>query len=174
MKLRRNFVTLLFLLFTVAAEAQSNEIRIDISRPQYLRQGDRLELVVTLSGLQKKELTGQAQLQLFDALNGQSVDGWFMNTFPNQYFTVTAGEDQQLQFPVQVPFAFASLLRCRVIIAGGGISLAKEVLIPMLSSSVFVSETLNLPTVQEGSRTFTIKKIFLRTNLSHGLAAIRL
>ncbi len=54
--------------------------------PRFLREGDKMEFSSKIVNLTEKELTGQAELQLFDATTNQSVDGWFKNMIPNQYF----------------------------------------------------------------------------------------
>ena len=61
------------------------------------------------------EFTGQAQLQLFDATTNQSVDGWFQEYVPNQYFTVGAGQSEVVKFPIQVPYLFNKALTWRVV-----------------------------------------------------------
>lgn len=91
------------------------ELMVQPNPPRFLRQGDRMEFSVKIVNLSDKEMTGQAELQLVDATTNESVDGWFMNTFPNQYFTVAAGGSEVVKFPVQVPYLFNNALTWRVI-----------------------------------------------------------
>ncbi len=64
------------------------QLMVQPNAPRFFREGDRMEFSAKIVNLTDKELTGQAQLQLFDATTNQSVDGWFQNMFPNQYFTL--------------------------------------------------------------------------------------
>jgi uncharacterized protein YfaS (alpha-2-macroglobulin family) len=71
--------------------------------PRFLREGDRMEFSAKIVNLTDKELTGQAELQLFDAATNESVSGWFNNMYPNQYFTVAAGQSEAVVFPDTSP-----------------------------------------------------------------------
>ena len=64
------------------------QLMVQPNAPRFFREGDRMEFSAKIVNLTDSEFTGQAQLQLFDATTNQSVDGWFQNMFPNQYFTV--------------------------------------------------------------------------------------
>src|SRR4029078_6551668 len=66
------------------------ELMVQPNAPRFLREGDRMEFSKKIINLTGKESTGQAQLELIDATTNQSIDGWFQNMFPNQYFTVAA------------------------------------------------------------------------------------
>ena len=68
------------------------QLMVQPNAPRFLREGDRMEFSAKIVNLTDKELTGQAELQLFDATTNQSVDGWFKNMFPNQYFTLQPGK----------------------------------------------------------------------------------
>jgi len=135
------------------------ELMVQPNAPRFLRQGDRMEFPVKIVNLSDKEITGQAQLELIDAATNQSVDGWFMNTFPNQYFTVAAGQSEVVKFPIQVPYQFTSALTWRVVAKAGNLSDVEEMTLPVLSNKILVTETLPLPMRGEGTKTFTFKKL---------------
>ena len=144
------------------------ELMVQPNAPRFLRQGDRMEFTAKIVNLSDKEFTGQAQLQLMDATTNQSVDGWFMNTFPNQYFTVAAGQSEVVKFPVQVPFQFSNALVWRVVArvsapTGGGregaLSDGEENVLLVLTNKVLVTETMPLPMKGRGSKTFSFDKL---------------
>jgi hypothetical protein len=89
------------------------ELMVQPNAPRFLRQGDHMEFTAKIVNLSDKEITGQAQLLLIDATTNQSVDGYFLNTFPNQYFTVGAGQSEVVKFPIQVPMQFSNALTWR-------------------------------------------------------------
>ena len=66
--------------------------------PRFLREGDQMELSVKIANLTNKELTGTITLELIDATTNTSVDGWFQNVFPQQYFTAEAAQSGIVQF----------------------------------------------------------------------------
>ena len=98
--LRKVLVCCLFLLLFDNVFAQKNDtllktisnniLSVKTSLPRFLREGDNLEIVAKIANLGDKELTGQCTLELLDATTGVSVDGWFQNSFPTQYFTANA------------------------------------------------------------------------------------
>ncbi|NDC79079.1 MAG: hypothetical protein EBZ67_14595, partial [Chitinophagia bacterium] len=68
------------------------ELMVQPNAPRFLREGDKLSLPVRITNLSDSERVGRARLELFDPENGQSVDGYFHNVFPEQYFTAPAGQ----------------------------------------------------------------------------------
>src|SRR5690606_33624626 len=118
--------------------------------PRFIREGDHLELTPKIVNLSDKEITGQVELMLFDAVTNQPVDGWFQNIFPNQYFTASAGESITVNFPVHVPFLFNKALTWRIVAKGtqaGGKSFSdgEENILPVLTNRILVTETMPLP-----------------------------
>ena len=139
------------------------ELMVQPNAPRFLRQGDRLEFTAKIVNLTDKEFTGQAELQLVDATTNTSVDGWFQNMFPNQYFTVAAGQSEVVKFPIEIPYTFNSALAWRVIARAGNFSDGEEAAIPVLTNKMLVTETLPLPMRGNGSKNFTFAKL-LNTN----------
>jgi uncharacterized protein YfaS (alpha-2-macroglobulin family) len=135
------------------------ELMVQPNAPRFLRQGDRMEFSAKIVNLTDKEMTGQAELQLVDAATNQSVDGWFINSFPNQYFTVAAGQSEVVKFPIQVPHQYTSSLVWRVIARSGKVSDGEEMAMPVLTNRMLVTETLPLPMRGTGTKTFTFKKL---------------
>jgi len=140
------------------------ELMVQPNMPRFLRQGDKLELTVKIANLSAGELTGQVQLELFDAATGVSVDGWFQSFFPNQYFTVAAGGSEVVSFPVEIPYLFNSALTWRFTARAGNFSDAEEATLPVLSNKTLVTETLPLPMTGAGAKTFTFEKLLQSGN----------
>ncbi len=146
------------------------QLMVQPNTPRFLREGDRMEFSAKIVNLTGKEITGQAQLELFDAATNQSVDGWFQNMFPNQYFTVAAGQSEAVQFPVQVPYLFNKALTWRIVAkasppAGGGglegaaLSDGEEAAIPVLTNKMLVTESLPLNMRGGGTKDFKFEKL---------------
>jgi uncharacterized protein YfaS (alpha-2-macroglobulin family) len=119
-------------------------LMVQPNAPRFLREGDNLEFVAKISNLSDKELTGQATLALVDATTGNSVDGWFQNSFPVQYFTASAGQSTVVKFPLQVPFNYNKPLTWKVIARAEEFSDGEENTLPVLSNRILVTETLPL------------------------------
>ncbi|HSK11580.1 MAG TPA: hypothetical protein VK907_00115, partial [Phnomibacter sp.] len=100
------------------------------------------------------ELTGQVQLQLFNAATMQPVDGWFKNVFPNQYFTAEAGQSTAVKFPVEVPYLYNDALVYRVVAKAGDISDGEEMALPVLTNRMLVTESFPLNLRNADIKTF--------------------
>jgi hypothetical protein len=156
----------LILLALSSLTSLSQQLKINSIIPSYLVQGDHIEFKVELSNISDRELTGQVQLELTDSMNKQSVDGWLMNTFPNQYFTIAAGKKEIVSFPIQIPVQFNRLLKWTVSARSGPGTdttthnkIYKEGILPVLTKRNEKSESYSLVIKDNSVHEFLIKKL---------------
>jgi hypothetical protein len=135
------------------------ELMVQPNIPRFVREGDRMDLSAKIVNLGEKELSGQIELQLVDATTNQSVDGWFQNMFPNQYFTAEAGQSTAINFTVQIPYQYNRPMIIRFIARAGNVSDGEENSIPVLSNKLLVTETLPLNVRGTGTKNFTFDKL---------------
>ncbi len=102
------FVTFVLccILLSKIATAQQKPLSIHFNAPKQMHQGESVKLKVQVSHQIKTEQTGHLQLALLNAATKKSVDGWFLNFFPFQYFTTIANEAFETEFPFTVPNDF--------------------------------------------------------------------
>jgi uncharacterized protein YfaS (alpha-2-macroglobulin family) len=134
-------------------------LMVQANAPRFVREGDNLEFVAKLSNLSDKELTGQVRLELVDASTNVSVDGWFQNMFPTQYFTVGAGQSSAVKFPIQIPFTFNKPLTWRVIAEAANFSDGEENTLPVLSNRMLVTESLPMLIKGDTTQRFVLDKL---------------
>jgi hypothetical protein len=77
----------------------------------FLREGDKSFITATIVNKNNKPVTGQVHLSLINPSNNSPVDGWFQNVFPSQYYSIDAGAEIRVQFPIQAAFGYMQLLR---------------------------------------------------------------
>ncbi|MBS1656339.1 MAG: alpha-2-macroglobulin, partial [Bacteroidetes bacterium] len=135
------------------------ELMVQPNMPRFLREGDRLEFSAKIVNLSDTEITGQAELQLMDAATNQPVDGWFKNAFPNQYFTVAAGQSDVVLFPIEVPYQFNTALTWRIVARAGNKSDGEEDALPVLTNRMLVTESLPIGMRGTGTKNFTFTKL---------------
>ncbi|TMI68729.1 MAG: alpha-2-macroglobulin [Bacteroidetes bacterium] len=143
------------------------QLMVQPNAPRFLREGDKLELSAKVVNLTENEITGQAELQLFDATTNQPVDGRFKNTIPNQYFTVAPGQSEAIKFPIEVPFQFNKPLTWKIVAkaspAGGGLEGAmsdgEENALPVLTNRMLVTETMPLNMRGTATKSFKFDKL---------------
>jgi len=78
-------------------------IKIHCVAPVKLKTGQMVKLKVQVTHNLKEEKTGTLVLSLINHQTKTSVDGWFLNIFPFQYFTTIQNEKFEVEFPFTVP-----------------------------------------------------------------------
>jgi hypothetical protein len=100
------YALLLFALFFcshLTMAQQKPAIKIQCVAPVKLKTGQSVKLKVQVIHNLKKEKTGTLILSLINHQTQTSVDGWFLNIFPLQYFTTIQNEKFEVEFPFTVP-----------------------------------------------------------------------
>lgn len=179
MKAVFRFISICFLAFgngkssAQVLKKDTARLAVHLDMPRFLREGDRLELTAKITNLSGKEFTGQALLQLFDATTNTSVDGWFQNVFPVQYFTVDAGETEAVSFPVEVPYLFKKALLWRITATAENGSDSESAVIPILTTKALITEKLALP-IDIGVRNYTFKNLLQSDGTEHQSLTVEL
>ncbi len=125
------------------AEIQTQKtLMLQSNAPRVMREGDKMEFSTRIANMSDKELTGQITLELIDASTNTSIDGWFQNIFPTQYFTVGAKQTEAVKFPIQIPFSYNKPLVWRVVAKSGNYSDGEENILAVLSNRQLVTESL--------------------------------
>lgn len=142
-------------------------LMVQPNAPRFLREGDNMEFVTKIANLSDKELTGQCTLELIDATTGASVDGWFQNSFPTQYFTAAANQSTVVKFPIQIPFNYNKPLTWRVTAKAGAFGDGEENTLPVLTNRMLVTESLPLYLKSgEKEKSFSLDKLINTTSES--------
>lgn len=120
------------LLISTISSAQQKTLSIHFTAPTQMNQGESLKLKVQVKHQIKTERTGHLQLALFNAETKQSVDGWFLNFFPFQYFTTIANETFETEFPFTVPNDFKGIFIIELVAQVDSIKDSVRITIPTL------------------------------------------
>lgn len=147
------------------------DVMVQPNPPRFLREGDKMNFSTKVVNLSNKEITGIAKLQLFDASSQESIDGWFKNAIPQQYFTLAPGQSQAIQFPIEVPYHFNKAIIWRISATtdsvntqGQNLSDGEENILPVLTNRILVTETLPLNMRGNGTRNFKWDKLINSVN----------
>lgn len=136
-------------------------LMVQPNAPRFVREGDEMEFSGKVVNMTDKEIIGTAQLELFDAASNKPVDGWFKNVFPNQYFTVPAGQSVAIKFPIGIPISFNSALQFRMKATSkdGSFTDGEESMLPVLTNRMLVTETFPINMRNTNSKTFKFDKL---------------
>jgi hypothetical protein len=100
------YALLLFALFfcsQLTMAQKKSAIKIHCITPVKLKTGQSVKLKVQVTHNLKKEKKGTLVLSLINHQTKTSVDGWFLNNAPSQYFTTKKNEKFEIEFPFTVP-----------------------------------------------------------------------
>lgn len=139
---------------------------IQPNAPRFMREGDAMEFSAKVVNVTDKEITGVASLELIDAMTNKPIDGLFQNVFPNQYFTVAAGQSSVVKFPINIATNFNSAVYYKVTAVsttkdstGNTYSDGEASTLPVLSNRILVTETLPINLRNTNSKSFSFDKL---------------
>jgi uncharacterized protein YfaS (alpha-2-macroglobulin family) len=123
-----------------------------------------MEFSAKLVNMSDSEVTGTTQLELLDATTNTPVDGWFKNVFPNQYFTIPAGQSVAVKFPMEIPYLFNSALTYRIIAKTSQFSDGEEMAIPVLTNRMLVTESMPISIRNVNTKKLVFQKLLQSDN----------
>jgi hypothetical protein len=94
---------LLCILLCTNSFAQNSLLKIKANAPNKLKIGQSYILKASVSHNFKVEKTGGLTCTLLNEKTHVSVDGWFINIFPFQYFTTILNTPFETEFSFTVP-----------------------------------------------------------------------
>lgn len=147
------------------------ELMVIPNTPRFLRQGDEITISTKIANLTKKELSGQAILQLFDATTGKAIDTLLNNTINTKAFTVEENGNTEASWSLSIPDN-VDAVQYKIIAKAGDYSDGEQNALPVLSNRMLVTETLPMWIRSNETKTFTLDK--LKTNTSSTLKNHRL
>jgi len=140
------------------------DLMVQPNPPRFLREGDQIDFSSKVVNLTDKEMNGTVNFQLFDTETNKPVDEVFKNTNANQSFSLKSKESKSVLFPVEVPINFSKTLTWRIVAKSGSVSDGEENVLPVLSSSTLVTETMPLAMRGDGSKNFKFEKLISSGN----------
>jgi hypothetical protein len=111
MKPLRKHLLFLIVIAVCSIYIANGQVVVSGRHANFLREGDKSFITATIVNKTNKQVTGQVHLSLINPSNNSPVDGWFQNVFPSQYYSIDAGAEIRIQFPIQAAFGFMQLLR---------------------------------------------------------------
>jgi uncharacterized protein YfaS (alpha-2-macroglobulin family) len=145
------------------------DIMVMPNNPRFFRENDTIVYTAKVSNLTEHELNGKAQLFLTDPSTGKSLDIQFGNTTSQIVFKALKGQSCSLQWKITVPEGI-SAVSVKVVAQAGSFTDGEEIVIPILTNRVLVTETMPLPVRRQGETKFTLDKL---VSMSKGSTTLR-
>ena len=134
-------------------------VMAQVNAPRFVRQGDQLALVASISNLDSGVLSGTAKLELLDAITNEPIDNLLGNHNSSRSFTVAAGQTTPIRFEVKIPGDYHHPVTYRIVARAGNYSDGEENTIPVLSNRMLVTETVPLLLKGNSTRQFSLDKL---------------
>lgn len=149
--------------FTKNELVTQKDLMVTPNAPRFFRENDTMVFTAKITSLTDKDLSGFAQLMLFDALTMKPVDVQMQNNKSQQTFSVKKGESTNLNWNIIIPSGLQAITY-RVVAKSGNFSDGEESTLPVLTNSMLVTETLPLPVKGRQTKTYTLDKLIHNTS----------
>ena len=133
------------------------QVAITANPPRFFRENDVIEFTAKINNLTESDLSGQAMLQLFDAVTMQPVDAIIKSEKTPRFSVKTegsAGVKWQLTIPEGV-----QAITYKVTAQAGTHTDGEEKTVPVLTNSMLVTETMPFSIRAGQEKTFTFDRL---------------
>lgn len=128
------------------------------NQPRFFRENDKMKFSAKVTSMVDKELTGQAQLQFFDALTMRPVDDLMKNRVTTQNFSLKPKQSSNLEWSIEIPEGLQAIMY-RIVAKSGDFSDGEEMVLPVVTNRMLVTETMPLPVRGKQTKTFKLDKL---------------
>lgn len=126
--------------------------------PRFMREGDAITLSSRVVNLTDGDLSGEAQLQLLDAVTMKDISAQLGIANASRSFTAKGKQTANVTWDVKVPSGISAVV-ARVTARAGGKADGEENILPVLSNRMLVTESMPMPVRGAGTRDFTFTKL---------------
>ncbi|MBW6491610.1 MAG: hypothetical protein K0B15_10520 [Lentimicrobium sp.] len=149
------------------------ELMVTPNLPRFFREGDQMTVQTKVSNLATNPLQGEAKLQLFDAITLKPVDEMFGSALPSKPFELETGGNTVVEWTINIPAAIDAVM-VRITATAGNHSDGEEIMLPVLTNRMLVTETLPLPINGNETKDFRFSKLLSQADGSTTLRNHRL
>jgi uncharacterized protein YfaS (alpha-2-macroglobulin family) len=134
------------------------QLAISANAPRFFREGDTILFSAKLNNLSGKKLTGDAYLELKNALTGKLIQILAIGNQLKKDFTIENGSNEVLKWPLIIPTGI-SAISYKVVAQSGKFSDGEEMTIPVLPNAMLVTESMPISVRGNTSKTFNMEKL---------------
>jgi TonB-dependent SusC/RagA subfamily outer membrane receptor len=134
------------------------ELMVVPNMPRFLREKDTITIIAKVTNLTADAKTGNALLQLFDAITMQPIDNQMLNIDNLKPFTLNAKGNSTVSWKIAVPAGLQGV-HYKVLAKAGDFSDGEENILPVLSNNLLVTESIPLWVKPNSSKTYTFQNL---------------
>lgn len=133
------------------------DLMIVPNMPRFLREMDTIVLIAKVTNLTNEVKTGNTLLQLFDASTMQPADAQMMNSNNLKPFTIPAKGNTTVSWKITVPKGMQGV-QYKVLAKAGDFTDGEENILPVLTNSIMVTESIPLWVKPNSINTYAFDK----------------
>jgi uncharacterized protein YfaS (alpha-2-macroglobulin family) len=128
------------------------------NQPRFFRENDKMTFPVKISSLVDNELSGHAQLEFFDALTMKPLNALMKNGESTRSFSLKPRQSANVEWSIEIPEGIQAIMY-RVVAKAGNFSDGEEMVLPVVTNRMLVTETLPLPIRGKQTKEFKFEKM---------------
>jgi uncharacterized protein YfaS (alpha-2-macroglobulin family) len=133
------------------------------NQPRFFRENDKMIFSAKVTSLVDSSLTGEARLEFFDALTMKPIDDLMGNKNKQHNFQLKAKQSANLEWSIEIPEGIQAITY-RIVAKAGNFSDGEEMVLPVVTNRMLVTETMPLPIRGKQTKTFTMEKLTNNTS----------
>lgn len=142
--------------------------------PRFFREGDKLELTAKLTNLTDGDMTGEAQLFLYDAITMKDLSDSLLSPGKAQkIFVLSKQQNTAVSWTVTIPKNIEAITY-KMVAQSGNFTDGEEMAVPVLSNRMLVTESLPFYVNGNQTKNFHFEKLANQNNGSTTLSNYRL
>lgn len=143
------------------------ELMVQPNAPRFFREGDQIIFISKISNLSDKDLKGNVELKLYDALTEKDITSELQAVVGNttQSFDVKKGLSTAVDWTLHIPINY-SAIKYKIVAKAGNYSDGEEMVIPVLTNRMLVTESMPLPIRSHQTKEFSFEKFITQNNHS--------
>ncbi|MEI6124477.1 MAG: alpha-2-macroglobulin family protein [Bacteroidota bacterium] len=126
--------------------------------PRFFREGDQIVFSSKITNLSTDSINGQVSLMLFNAETQQPIDALMKNNDQIKCFGIGKGQSTAAEWTITVPDGITAITY-KVVARAGNFSDGEEMIIPVLTNRMLVTETMPLPIRGNQIKEFNFQKL---------------
>ncbi|MBK8722144.1 MAG: hypothetical protein IPL95_07675 [Saprospiraceae bacterium] len=127
--------------------------------PRFLRSGDTITFTGKVTNMSKNDLNGTAKLEFWDAITGEDRNKQLSNISIEKSFHLQPTLSEKVEWKLVIPNEILNTLKFRISAQSGNFTDAEENVIPVVTNSMLVTESLPLPVGPNQTKTFVLKNM---------------
>ncbi len=144
---------------TQAEAVTQKQLMVFPNPPRFFRDGDTIAFQIKVTNLTDEALSGSARLKIIDAFSDQDVStAWGLKSVDQPLQIAKKGTSPHA-WTLHVPSGWKRPVKYQVTASAGLFSDGEESILPVVTNSILITETLPLPIKANETRTFVFKSM---------------